>query len=416
MIDLCCQESKPLLSIDIALERIKAAIHTVAESEKVALKNALGRVLSESVYSPINIPYDRNAAMDGYAFSSQDINPEQPFSLDLVGTSWAGRPFEGLLQSGQCTRIFTGAVLPKQADSVVMQELVQATGQTIRFPANIRLRQNIKEVGEDIKQGSLLCTHPKKLNAIDLGLMASAGITELAVKRQVKIAFFSTGDELTALGQPLASGKIYDSNRYLLHGLLTDACYSVTDMGVISDNEQMLEDSFITASKNHDVIITTGGASVGEADYVKEILDRCGEVNFWKIAIKPGKPLAFGKIGSCCFFGLPGNPVAVIVTFQFIVAPALKQMSGSPDSKRLQLTATCTTALKKSPGRQEYQRGILSQDQNGDFFVASSGKQGSNILSSMSRANCYMVLPAECTGVKAGDKVKVELILGAEFI
>ena len=161
MIDLCCQESKPLLSIDIALERIKAAIHTVAESEKVALKNAFGRVLSESVYSPINIPYDRNAAMDGYAFSGQDINPEQPFSLDLAGTSWAGRPFEGLLQPGQCIRIFTGAVLPKQADSVVMQELVRTTGQTIRFPANTRLRQNIREIGEDIKQGGLLCTHPK---------------------------------------------------------------------------------------------------------------------------------------------------------------------------------------------------------------------------------------------------------------
>jgi len=202
----------------------------------------------------------------------------------------------------------------------------------------------------------------------------------------------------------------------LLSGLLTDVCYSVTDLGVIADNKQMLEDSFISAAKIFDVIITTGGASVGDADYVKEILDRCGDVNFWKIAIKPGKPLAFGKIGSCYFFGLPGNPVAVIVTFQFIVALALKQFSGVPDLKRLQITATCTTNLKKSLGRQEYQRGILSQDKNGNFFVASSGKQGSNILSSMSRANCYMILPAECTGVQAGDKVKVELILGADII
>jgi molybdopterin molybdotransferase len=187
-------------------------------------------------------------------------------------------------------------------------------------------------------------------------------------------------------------------------------------MGVIADNKQLLEDSFIEAAKNHDVIITTGGASVGEADYVKEILDRCGEVNFWKIAIKPGKPLAFGKIGSCCFFGLPGNPVAVIVTFQYLVAPALKQLSGAPDSKPLQLTATCTTTQKKSPGRQEYQRGILTQDQHGEFFVASSGKQGSNILSSISRANCYIVLLPECKGVQAGDKVRVELIQGAEIV
>ena len=416
MIDLCSQESSPLLAIDAALERIKAAIQPIAESEKVVLKNALGRVLSESIYSPINSPHDRNAAMDGYAFSSQDINPEQPFTLSLAGTSWAGRPFKGLLQPGQCIRIFTGAVMPMQADSVVMQEQVQTNGQTVLFPANTSPLQHIREIGEDIKQGSLLCAHPKKLSAIDLGLLASAGIYEVTVKRPVKIAFFSTGDELTALGQPLESGKIYDSNRYTLSGLLNDAGYSVTDMGVIADDKQLLQDTFTEAAKNHDVIITTGGASVGEADYVKEILDRCGEVNFWKIAIKPGKPLAFGQIGSCYFFGLPGNPVAVIVTFQYIVAPALKQLSSAPNSKPLQLTATCTSALKKTPGRQEFQRGILTQDPNGEFFVASSGKQGSNILSSMSRANCYIVLPTECKGIQAGDKVRVDLMLDAKII
>ena len=413
MIDPCSQESNPLLSIDAALAKIKAAVHPVAGSEKVVLKNALGRVLTESVLSPINIPHDRNAAMDGYAFSSKDINPEQPFTLGLVGTSWAGRPFNGRLQSGQCIRIFTGAAIPSQADSVIMQEHVRTDGQTICFPANTAARQNVREIGEDIKQGSELCAHPKKLNAIDLGLLASAGIYELSVKRPVKIAILSTGDELTSLGQPLASGKIYDSNRYILSGLLTDASYSVTDMGVIADNKQLLQDSFIKAAKNHDVIITTGGASVGEADYIKETLELCGEVNFWKIAIKPGKPLAFGKIGSCYFFGLPGNPVAVIVTFQHIVASALKQLSGAPDSKPLQLTATCTSTLKKAPGRQEYQRGILTQDDNGKFFVASSGRQGPHILSSISRANCYIVLPTECKGVQAGDKVSVELIAGS---
>jgi molybdopterin molybdotransferase len=221
--------------------------------------------------------------------------------------------------------------------------------------------------------------------------LASAGIFELAVKRRVKIAIISTGDELTALGQPLASGKIYDSNRYALNGLLNDANYEVTDMGVIADDKQHLEGRFITAAKTHDVMITTGGVSVGEADYV-------------------------GKIGPCCFFGLPGNPVAVLVTFQYLVAPALKQLAGAQASKPLQLTATCTTALKKAPGRQDYQRGILSQDHNGEFFVTSSGKQGSNMLSSVSRANCYIILPPECTGVQAGDKVRVELIQGAEII
>ncbi|UOA10580.1 gephyrin-like molybdotransferase Glp [Methylobacter sp. S3L5C] len=416
MIDLCSQEPKPLLSVEAALARIEAAFRPVAESENVFLKDALGRVLSESVYSPINIPHDRNSAMDGYAFSSQDAHHEQPFTLTLAGTSWAGRPFKGPLPPGYCIRIFTGAVLPDEADSVVMQEQVFVKGQVIHFLAKARLRQNIREIGEDIREGSLLCTAPKKLNAIDLGLLASAGIDKLVVKRPVKIAFFSTGDELTALGLPLVSGQIYDSNRYMLGGLLTDASYCVTDMGVIADNKQLLEERFIDAAKNHDVVITTGGASVGEADYVKEILERCGEVDFWKIAIKPGKPLAFGKIGDCYFFGLPGNPVAVIVTFQHLVVPALKQLSGVSAIKPWQLTATCTSLLKKAPGRQEYQRGILSQDQYGEFFVASSGKQGSNILSSMSQADCYMVLPIECQGVEVGDKVKIELIRNAEII
>jgi molybdopterin molybdotransferase len=368
----------------------------------------LGRVLDEPVYSAINIPHDRNAAMDGYAFASRDITDGQVFSLALVGTSWAGRPFQGQLQPGQCVRIFTGAVVPEQADSVIMQEQVQAQGQTIQFPADTRAQQNVRKIGEDVKQGACLIAGPKKLTAVDLGLLASAGIDQVTVKRQLKIAYFSTGDELTPLGTPLEPGKIYDSNRTMLSGLLSDPNYSVVDLGVIPDNKQLLEDSFIEASLNYDVIITTGGASVGEADYVKEILQNCGEVNFWKIAIKPGKPLAFGRIGQCYFFGLPGNPVAVVVTFQQVVAPALRQLSGAPSCKPLRFFATCTTPLKKSPGRLEYQRGILSQDENGEFFVASAGQQGSHILSFMSRSDCYIILPEECKGVQAGDKVIVE--------
>lgn len=408
MTDACSREAKPLLSLKEALEKIKAVIQPVSGSEKIMLKNALGRVLSEPVYSPINIPHDRNAAMDGYAFASGNIAHEQAFTLSLAGISWAGRPFQGQLKPGQCVRIFTGAVVPPEADSVIMQEHVQVQEQTVHFPADTKAHQNIREAGEDIKQGSLLCAHPKILTAADLGLLASAGICDVTVRRPVKIAFFSTGDELTALGQPLESGKIYDSNRYSLAGLLADACYSAVDLGVIPDDKEQLEQSLVEASKNYDAIITTGGASVGEADYVKEILESCGTVNFWKIAIKPGKPLAFGTIGQCYFFGLPGNPVAVITTFQQIVTPALKQLSGAPYSKPLQLTATCTSTLKKAQGRQEFQRGILTQGDNGEFFVASSGKQGSHILSSMSQANCYIVLPSECKGIQVGDKVTVE--------
>ena len=408
MIDKCSLESKPLLTIDEALDSIKAAVHPVIGTEKAVLNDALGRVLAESVYSPINIPHDRNAAMDGYAFASRDRVDGQVFALSLVGTSWAGRPFQGALQPGECVRIFTGAVVPTEADSVVMQEQVQVLGQTIHFPADTRALQNIREIGEDVRQGACLIAQPKKLTAVDLGLLASAGIGEVTVKRRLKIAYFSTGDELTALGRPLEAGEIYDSNRVMLGGLLADPAYRIADLGVIPDNKQLLEHSFVEAAKNYDVIITTGGASVGEADYVKETLQSCGEVNFWKIAIKPGKPLAFGKIGECHFFGLPGNPVAVVVTFQQIVAPALSQISGAPFAKPLRFSAICTTALKKSPGRQEYQRGILSQDRDGQFFVASAGRQGSNILSSMSQSDCYIVLPKESGSVQPGDKVTVE--------
>lgn len=408
MIDACSLESKPLLTVNEALQRIKAAIQPIEDSEPVDLKNAAGRVLAESVYSPINIPHDRNAAMDGYAFSSADCIPGHAFTLELAGVSWAGRPYAGQLQSSQCVRIFTGAVVPEQADSVIMQEQVQVDGQTVRFPANAATRKNIREIGEDVQSGALLCDQPKKLTLSDIGLFASAGIDEITVKRRLKIVFFSTGDELTPLGQALDSGKIYDSNRYLLNGLLLDAAYQIVDGGVIADDREVLEDALVEAAKTFDVIITTGGASVGEADYVKEILESCGAVNFWKIAMKPGKPLAFGKIGRSYFFGLPGNPVAVVTTFQQIVAFALKRLSGSPEAKPLRFSATCTSALKKAPGRQEFQRGILTQNGDGEFKVASSGSQGSHILSSLSRSNCYIILPSDCTGIQVGDRVVVE--------
>jgi len=408
MIDVCSLEPKPLLTVNEALQRINAAIQPIEDSEPVALKNAVGRVLSDPVHSPINIPHERNAAMDGYAFCSDACTPKQPFTLELVGASWAGRPFAGQLQAGQCVRIFTGAVVPEQADSVIMQEQVEVDGQTIHFPANAALRKNIREIGEDVKSGDLLCGQPKKLTVNDIGLFASAGIDKVTVKRALKIVFFSTGDELTPLGQTLDSGKIYDSNRYLLNGLLLDPCYQVVDGGVIADDRDVLEKTLLEAADNFDVIITTGGASVGEADYVKEILESCGEVNFWKIAMKPGKPLAFGKIGRSYFFGLPGNPVTVVTTFQQIVAVALQRLSGAPEAKPLRFTATCTTALKKAPGRQEFQRGIVTQNENGEFKVASSGIQGSHILSSLSRSNCYIILPSDCAGTEVGDKVVVE--------
>ncbi|NOT13300.1 MAG: molybdopterin molybdotransferase MoeA [Methylococcaceae bacterium] len=411
MIDICNPKTGELLSVSGALQKIQAAIRAVEEAEIVELKNAAGRVLSKSVYSPINIPYDKNAAMDGYAFSSADIIHEHSFTLKLSGTSWAGYPFTGELHKGQCLRVFTGAALPVQADSVVMQEHVRTDGQYVHFSAQTSAHQHIRKAGEDVQQGGLLCADSKKLTVYDLGLLASAGIQEVTVKRKINIAFLSTGDELTPLGQALESGKIYDSNRYLLNEFLRDASYEVTDLGIIADNKQLLQEKLMKAANQFDVIITTGGASVGDADYIQEVLASCGRISFWKLAIKPGKPLAFGRIGDCHFFGLPGNPVSVIVTFQQIVAPALRQLSGALATQPLRLKAICTTNLKKSPGRLEFQRGILAQNENGDFFVASSGDQGSNLLGSMSRSNCFIVLPAQCGGVRAGDTVLVEPFL-----
>jgi molybdopterin molybdotransferase len=326
----------------------------------------------------------------------------------MAGTSWAGKPYGRMLEAGQCVRIFTGAVVPEGADTVVIQEQVVALGEKISFPKNCSANKNIREVGEDIRLGGLLCSHQKKLTSAELGLLAAAGLVDVPVQRKLNIAFFSTGDELVGLGQALESGEIYDSNRYLLAGLLADPCYNAVDMGVIPDNRLQLEDTLKVLAETNDVIITTGGASVGDADYVKSVLDSCGEVNFWKLAIKPGKPLAFGKIRQSYFFGLPGNPVSVMVTFQQIVAPALKQLSSVAEDKPLRLLATCTSDLKKAPGRQEFLRGILEQEANGNFLVSSAGQQGSHILSSMSLSNCYLILPSESKGVKSGEQVWVE--------
>jgi molybdopterin molybdotransferase len=406
MTDSCSLE--PMLSVEAALDTIASAIQPVSGTEKVTLKHALGRVAAEPVHSPLDIPHDRNAAVDGYAFSSRDIDLTQAFRLHLAGVSWAGNPFRGRLKAGECIRIFTGAVVPVEADSVVMQEFVAVDGDEIIFPAAVAARRFVREIGEDVRRGNLLCGEGKKLTAVELGLLASAGIYDVTVKRPVNIAFFSTGDELTGIGRPLSPGKIYDSNRYILGGLLSDPCYRAVDLGVIGDDRRQLEEALSQAALNHDVIITTGGASVGEVDFITQILERLGEVHLWKIAMKPGKPLAFGKIGKAFFFGLPGNPVSVAVTFQQMVEPALKRLTGQTPDKALRIKATCTAPLKKEPGRLEFQRGILTQNAQGEFFVASAGGQGSHRLGSMSQSNCYIVLPADCGGVKANEQVWVE--------
>ncbi len=409
MNDVCYPKTQPMLSVAQAQTAILNAIDSIDAQEQIAISQALGRVLAESIYSPIAVPPQNNSAMDGYGFHSSEIVENQSFTLSIVGASWAGKPFVGKLAKGQCIRILTGATVPEGVDSVIAQEQVSVINEQVLFPSNTAAHKNIRPAGSDVQQNQLILEAGKTLSAIDLGLLASVGLTEIAVKRRLKIGFFSTGDELTPLGETLAYGQIYDSNRHLLAGLLNHPNYSATDLGIIKDNQKLLEQTLMNAAKDYDLLISTGGASVGDADFVKQTLDQCGKVNFWKIAIKPGKPLAFGTIGDCWFFGLPGNPVAVFVTFEKFVKPALQKLSGTAIAQAIQITARCTQSLYKQAGRQEYQRGILRQTDEGELVVQLAGGQDSHQLSVASLANCLIVLPAESTGIEINDKVVVEL-------
>lgn len=409
MSEICYPKNHQMLSVLEAQTTILQAITTINQQESIALSRALGRVLAETIYSPIAVPPQNNSAMDGYGFHSSEIIANQSFALSIIGTAWAGKPFAGQLTKGQCIRIMTGAAIPDGVDSVIAQEQVRINNHQVLFPADTPAYKNIRLAGSDVRPNQELLKAGKTLSAIDLGLLASVGLSQIPVKRQLKIAFFATGDELTALGESLSFGQIYDSNRYQLAGLLNHPSYSVTDLGIIKDNQASLEQTLTNAAKHYDLLISTGGASVGDADFVKQSLDNCGQVNFWKIAIKPGKPLAFGKIGECWFFGLPGNPVAVLVTFKKFVKPALQKLAGATINQTLQLSARCANHLRKQAGRQEYQRGILTQTASGELVVRLAGGQDSHQLSVASLANCFIVLPAESTGVEINDTVLVEL-------
>lgn len=407
MADLCNGIAK-LQSLDVTQKSIRNNLKTIVGSEIISFKSALGRVLSADIIAKINLPNNTNAAVDGYAFNSYDLQDNRNLTLTCCGTSWAGKPYSKPLISGKCVRIFTGAVLPDGADAVVMQEQIQRQGNNIFFSTKIKATSNIRYVGTDIKLGSSLLKSGKKITAIDQGLLATAGVYQLPVYRKLKIAFLSTGDELIGICQKLKHGQLYDSNRYTLSGLLVDNAFTVTDLGCYLDEKLELRKCLQDATENYDIIISTGGASVGDADLIKEIIDEIGQVNFWKIAMKPGKPLVFGQINKAYFFGLPGNPVSVIVTFQQIVAPALQQLSGQNICKPLRIRAKCSSSLNKIAGREEFQRGLLSQLENGNFLVKSSGQQGSHIMGSASRANCYIILPANCSGVAVNEWVVVE--------
>ena len=404
-----CDDYDPnSLTVEQALQRIDQDLQPINGEEQLPIRNALGRILADDVLSQINVlPYD-NSAMDGYAVRGVDLPTDGQAQLTIVGTSFAGQPYTKTVQSGQCTRIFTGAVIPAGTDTVIMQEHVEKQSDVINITADHKKGQHVRLVGEDIAIGQVVLTAGKRMSPADIGLLASLGVPEVKVKRLLRVAFFSTGDELRAVGEVLQPGQIYDSNRYTLHGMLTRLGIEIIDMGVVPDRPEEVEKAFLSAASHSDAIITSGGVSVGEADYVTETLRRIGQVNFWKVAMKPGKPLTFGKIQAAVFFGLPGNPVSAMVTFYQFVQPALHRMMGQDKVTSVRLTVPCTSKLKKTPGRVEFQRGILEKNEEGSLVVRSTGPQGSGILSSMSQANCFIILPRECHYVEAGNEVLVE--------
>jgi molybdopterin molybdotransferase len=401
------------MPVERAREHIRAFLSPVTAVERLNIRAALGRILAEDVISPVNVPQHDNSAMDGYAVRFSDLNADAESKLKIIGTSFAGKPFQGTVGRGQAVRIMTGAVIPAGTDTVIQQEKAKAAGDYVAVMPVPKKGTNTRSAGEDLRAGEPALKRGHPVQPAEIGMMASLGIGEVAVYRKLRVAFFSTGDELVAIGQPLGPGQIYDSNRYTIYGLLVRLGCEVLDMGVIRDTPRDVEHAFREAAEVADVVITSGGVSVGEADYVKQILDRLGEVLFWKIAMKPGRPLAYGRIGNAHFFGLPGNPVAVMVTFYQFVRDALLHLQGRTTSTPLPTQkVVCTSPIKKAPGRTEFQRGILSQDAEGRWSVRTTGDQGSGILSSMSQANCFIILPAEQGNTPAGATVDVQLLEG----
>ncbi len=404
-----CDETDPnSLTVEQARRQIDALITPVADIQDVDLTRALHQVLAEAVISPIDVPPCRNSAMDGYAVRSADLPAAGEAELAVVGTAWAGRPFAGAVAPGQCVRIMTGARLPDDTDTVIMQEHVRREDDVARIGPGHCAGQNVRHPGEDIARGSTVLEAGQLLRAAELGLLASLGVPTVRVRRRPVVAYFSTGDELRAPGEALDDGQIYDSNRYILSGLLRELDVEPLDLGVIPDDRAAVEAAFLDAAARADAVITSGGVSVGEADFVKETLARLGSVDFWKIAMKPGKPLAFGKIGQAFFFGLPGNPVSVMATWYQMVKPALRRLRGESPPPPLTLRVPCSEPLKKRPGRVDFQRGILETGADGRLSVRSVGMQASHILSGMSRANCFIVLPREAGNIAAGEPVEVQ--------
>ena len=400
---------KSMLSAEQAILQMLSEVAPLTQTVSVSLSAALDRVLAQPVVSGINVPGYDNAAMDGYALRAVEVSPNQP--LTVAGVALAGHAFTDKVPAGSCVRITTGAVMPAELDTVVMQEQVELTQTDLQQQIVCQLvpspGEHVRRGGEDIAKGAEVFAAGHKLRPADIGLLASLGIANVKVWRQLKVAIFSSGDELVPPGQSLPDGHIYDSNRYVIAAMLQRLGVEVIDLGLLPDDPKAIEQAFTQAMTEADVLITSAGVSVGEADYTRQILHKLGQINFWQVAIKPGKPFAFGKLDNCWFFGLPGNPVAAVVTLEQLVQPVLRKLSGETVTTNVKLlSAECEVPLKKQPGRMDFQRGWYWQGEHG-LKVKTLGAQSSGMLSSIANANCYIVLARDSAGLPAGEIVSI---------
>ncbi|EOV0100183.1 bifunctional molybdopterin-guanine dinucleotide biosynthesis adaptor protein MobB/molybdopterin molybdotransferase MoeA [Vibrio parahaemolyticus] len=402
----CCDTLSPaFLSVVQGQEKILSLVNTVSEIEACKIENAYGRVLAEHIISPVNVPQYTNSAMDGYAIRSDDVDRD---SYQIVAEVMAGHAYDQPLEVGQAVKIMTGAPTPLNGDTVVMREQASQEGDNVTFNgAHIKAGQNVRQAGEDLAIGSDVFTAGTRLASPEMGMIASLGFGEANVFRKLKIAVFSTGDEVQAPGTEQKANSIYDSNRFTIMGMLEKLGCEILDFGILEDNEQLMIEALENASAQADVVMTSGGVSVGDADYIKLALDKLGQIDFWRINMRPGRPLAFGQINNKPFFGLPGNPVAVMVSFINFVEPALRKMQGEQGWKPLKVNAIATENLRSRQGRTEFSRGIYELDNTGRLTVRTTGKQGSGILRSMSEANCLIEISPAIDTVKAGESVTI---------
>ncbi|HHC7219904.1 bifunctional molybdopterin-guanine dinucleotide biosynthesis adaptor protein MobB/molybdopterin molybdotransferase MoeA [Vibrio parahaemolyticus] len=402
----CCDTLSPaFLSVVQGQEKILSLVNTVSEIEACKIENAYGRVLAEHIISPVNVPQYTNSAMDGYAIRSDDVDRD---SYQIVAEVMAGHAYDQPLEVGQAVKIMTGAPTPLNGDTVVMREQASQDGDKVTFNgAHIKAGQNVRQAGEDLAIGSDVFTAGTRLASPEMGMIASLGFGEANVFRKLKIAVFSTGDEVQAPGTEQKANSIYDSNRFTIMGMLEKLGCEILDFGILEDNEQLMIEALENASAQADVVMTSGGVSVGDADYIKLALDKLGQIDFWRINMRPGRPLAFGQINNKPFFGLPGNPVAVMVSFINFVEPALRKMQGEQGWKPLKVNAIATENLRSRQGRTEFSRGTYELDDTGRLTVRTTGKQGSGILRSMSEANCLIEISPAIDTVKAGESVTI---------